>query len=60
MLMKALYVLLALSLAAIVGAVAAMLWRLRWHLQRPHLPPPDPALNSMVDAPQEQEPVEKA
>jgi len=30
MLMKVLYVLLALSIVAIVAAVVAMLWRLRW------------------------------
>jgi hypothetical protein len=56
MLMKALYVLLALSIVAIMAAVAAMVWRLRWHLQRPHITPPSPVMDS---AP-EQEPVEKA
>jgi hypothetical protein len=56
MLMKALYVLLALSIVAIVGAVVAMLWRLRWHLQRPHITPPSPVL----EVAPEQEPVEKA
>jgi hypothetical protein len=53
--MKALYVLLALSIVAIVVAVAAMFWRLRWHLQRPHITSPSPIL----EVP-EQEPVEKA
>ena len=33
--MKVLYLLLVLSLAAIVIAVAATVWRLRWHLRRP-------------------------
>ena len=56
MLMKVLYVLLALSIVAIVAAVGAMLWRLRWHLRRPHLTPPSP----MIEAPAEHEPVEKA
>jgi hypothetical protein len=55
MLMKALYVLLALSIVAIVAAVVAMVWRLRWHLQRPHVIPPSPAL----EVAPEQEPVEK-
>jgi hypothetical protein len=44
MLMKALYVLLALSIVAIVAAVGAMFWRLRWHLRRPHITPPTPVL----------------
>jgi len=56
MLMKALYVLLALSIVAILAAVGAMVWRLRWHLKRPHVTPPDP----MLDAPPHQEPAEKA
>ena len=55
MLMKALYVLLALSIVAILAAVGAMVWRLRWHLKRPHVTPPDP----MLDASPDQEPVEK-
>ena len=55
MLMKALYVLLALSIVAIVAAVGAMFWRLRWHLQRPHITPPSPVL----EVAPEQEPVEK-
>jgi len=58
MLMKVLYVLLALSIMAIVTAVGAMLWRLRWHLRRPHITPPSPVLE--VTPEQEQEPVEKA
>jgi hypothetical protein len=57
MLMKFLYVLLALSIIAIVAAVGAMFWRLRWHLKRPHVTPPSPALETV---PPEQEPVEKA
>lgn len=55
MLMKALYVLLALSIVAIVAAVGAMVWRLRWHLRRPHITPPSPVL----EVEPEQEPVEK-
>jgi hypothetical protein len=55
MLMKALYVLLALSIVAIVAAVGAMVWRLRWHLRRPHITPPSP----VVEVVPEQEPVEK-
>jgi hypothetical protein len=56
MLMKVLYVLLALSIMAIVAAVGAMLWRLRWHLRRPHITPPSPVLEVTA----EQEPVKKA
>jgi hypothetical protein len=55
MLMKVLFVLLVLSIAAIVTAAGAMLWRLRWHLRRPHVTPPAPALEMQP----EQEPVEK-
>jgi hypothetical protein len=55
MLLKALYVLLALSIVAIVAAVGAMVWRLRWHLRRPHITPPSP----VVEVVPEQEPVEK-
>lgn len=55
MLMKALYVLLALSIVAIVAAVTAMFWRLRWHLQRPHITPPNPVL----EVAPEREPIEK-
>jgi hypothetical protein len=53
MLMKVLFVLLVLSITAIVVAAGLMLWRLRWHLRRPHVKPP------ALDIP-EQEPVEKA
>lgn len=56
MLMKFLYVVLALSIVAIVAAVGAMVWRLRWHLKRPHVTPPSPSL----DAPSDQRPAEKA
>jgi hypothetical protein len=56
MLMKALYVLLALSIVAIVGAAGAMIWRLRQHLRRPHVTPPNPRLEVQP----EQKPVEKA
>ena len=56
MLMKVLYVLLALSIVAILAAVGAMFWRLRWHLQRPHITPPSPVMEVVPD----QEPVEKA
>jgi hypothetical protein len=34
-LMKILYALLVVSVSAIVIAIAATLWRLRWHLRRP-------------------------
>ncbi|MBZ5503952.1 MAG: hypothetical protein LAO78_00570 [Acidobacteriia bacterium] len=53
--MKYLYILLALSVVAIMAAVGALLWRLRWHLGRPHVPPPNPA----IEAQPEQEPAEK-
>jgi len=56
MLMKALYVLLALSIVAIVAAVGAMVWRLRWHLQRPHITPASP----VPEVTPEEEPVEKS
>jgi hypothetical protein len=56
MLMKVLFVLLVLSIAAIVVAASAMLWRLRWHLRRPHVTPPAPVLELQP----EQESVEKA
>jgi hypothetical protein len=60
MLMKALYVLLALSIVAIVAAVVAMVWRLRWHLQRPHIVPPSPVLEVTPEGlTPEQESVEK-
>jgi len=53
MLMKVLFVLLVLSIAAILAAAGAMLWRLRWHLRRPHLTPP------ALEMQPEHEPVEK-
>jgi hypothetical protein len=56
MLMKVLYVVLALSIVAILAAVVAMFWRLRWHLRRPHISPSDPVREVAPD----QEPVEKA
>jgi hypothetical protein len=56
MLMKVLYVLLALSIVAILAAVSAMVWRLRWHLRRPHSTPPSP----MLEVPPDQKPAEKA
>ena len=61
MLMKALYVLLALSMAAIVGAVIAMMWRLRWHMKRPHITPPTPKFETQsIKIEPEREPVEKS
>lgn len=54
--MKILYVLLALSIVAIIAAVGALLWRLRWHLGRPHVTPPTPTF----EAEPEREPVEKS
>jgi len=57
MLVKVAFVLLGLSIGAILVAAGAMLWRLRWHLKRPHvMPPPAPVL----DVQPEVEPVEKA
>ncbi|HEY2391495.1 MAG TPA: hypothetical protein VGK22_10000 [Candidatus Angelobacter sp.] len=56
MLMKVLYVVLVLSIVAIIAAVGALLWRLRWHLGRPHVTPPNP----VIEVSQEQEPTEKA
>jgi hypothetical protein len=41
--MKYLMVLLALSVIAIMAAAGALLWRLRWHLRRPHVTPAAPA-----------------
>jgi len=55
MLVKAAFALLVLSVGAIVVAVIAMRWRLRWHMRRPHVIPPTPTLDV-----QPQEPVEKA
>jgi len=57
MLMKFLYVLLALSIGAIVAAVGAMFWRLRWHLKRPHVTPPDPTFEIQPEPEPEAEPV---
>jgi hypothetical protein len=37
--MKVLFAILVLSLAAIIIAVGATWWRLRWHLRRPHHTP---------------------
>jgi hypothetical protein len=53
MLVKAAFVLLALSVAAIVVAVIAMRWRLRGHMRRA-VTPPAATLET-----QPQEPVEK-
>jgi hypothetical protein len=55
--MKVLLVLTALSLIAILAAVGALLWRLRWHLRRPDAVPPRPALEAQAVT--EREPVEK-
>jgi hypothetical protein len=53
--MKVLFVLLVLSIAAIVVAVAATVGRLRWHLRRP-----SQALQHALKEPEPvQEPVEK-
>jgi hypothetical protein len=61
MLMKALYVLLALSMAAIVGAGVAMVWRLRWHLKRPHVTPPTPKFETQsIEIRPEHGPAEKS
>ncbi|HZD95527.1 MAG TPA: hypothetical protein VE133_14790 [Candidatus Sulfotelmatobacter sp.] len=51
--MKVLFVLLVLSIAAIVVAAGAMSWRLRWHLRRPHVIPPAPALEMEPEQPVE-------
>jgi hypothetical protein len=53
--MKYLMVLLALSVVAIVTAAGALLWRLRWHLRRPHVTPAAPA----PEVVSEEQPVEK-
>jgi hypothetical protein len=37
--MKVLYAILVLSVAAIIVALGATWWRLRWHLRRPHHTP---------------------
>lgn len=53
--MKILFVILVLSVGAIVVAVVAMWVRLRWHLRRS-----DQALkNALADIQQEQEPIDK-
>ena len=56
-LMKYLMVLLALSVVAILAATGALLWRLRWHLQRPHVKPAAPAPE--MEPEPEQQPVER-
>ena len=53
--MKYLMVLLALSVVAIVAAAGALLWRLRWHLRRPHVTPA--AIEPEME--QEEQPAEK-
>jgi hypothetical protein len=53
--MKVLYVLLLLSIAAIVVAVAAILWRLWWHLRRPG----HASQRALQDIEPEQQPAEK-
>ena len=53
--MKVLFVLLVLSIASVVVAVAGTVWRLRWHLRRP-----SHALQHAFKEPEPaQEPVEK-
>ncbi|HEX5433453.1 MAG TPA: hypothetical protein VFY05_04395 [Candidatus Angelobacter sp.] len=54
--MKVLYVLLLVSIAAIMIAVGATLWRLRWHLRRPNHASQHAALNGVQP---DHEPVEK-
>ena len=54
--MTYLLILLALSVVAIAAAAGALLWRLRWHLRRPHVTPPAPELEMEP----EEQPVEKA
>lgn len=56
-LMKLLYGLLVLSLAAIVVAVAATVGRLRWHLRRTSKSPLHPL--EEIQPHREQQPVEK-
>lgn len=53
--MKALFVLLALSVTAILVAVIALRWRLRWHLRRPHHALTEP----LADIQPEQESIEQ-
>jgi uncharacterized membrane protein YqjE len=54
--MKVLYLLLVLSLAAIVIAVAATVWRLRWHLRRPG----HASQHTLEDFHPDRQPVEKS
>ena len=54
--MKVLYVLLLVSIAAIMIAIGATLWRLRWHLRRPGQASQHSALNEVRP---EQDPVDK-
>jgi hypothetical protein len=56
MLMKVLYVVLALSIVAIIAAVVALLWRLRSHLGRKQGTPANP----MQEVSPEQDPAKKA
>jgi hypothetical protein len=54
--MKYLLILLGLSVVAIAAAAGALLWRLRWHLRRPHVTPPAPA----PELEREEQPAQKA
>jgi hypothetical protein len=54
--MKMLYALLVLSIAAIIVAVGATLWRLRWHLRRASRS----SQHALEDVRPEPQPVEKA
>jgi hypothetical protein len=54
--MKTLYLLLVASVAAIVIAIAATLWRLRWHLRRPE----QRSQHSLGELHPDQEPVERS
>jgi hypothetical protein len=51
--MKVLYAILVLSLAAIIVAVGATWWRLRWHLRRPHHTSPSGPESLATDHPAE-------
>jgi hypothetical protein len=53
--MKVLFVLLVLSIGAIIVAVAATVWRLRWHLRRPS----HASQHALNELEPDQEPVEK-
>jgi hypothetical protein len=55
--MRILYGLLVASLSAIVIAIVAMLWRLRWHLRRPAH---QASQHSLGEFHADHEPVEKA